>query len=191
MQNNDPQTIWQQQKQQEINVSLAPFFKLKAEQQRTRNRWIVAANDFVYLATISFLGFLFVKTTNLTERVGLALLAGGSLFVIYQMHKQLWPPPVASEAPPDTGLEAYRRELMRWQTNQRNLWRTLAPLLPGAIVVAASGIRAVIRAASTNPAILINGAPFCVLLAVWLVALPVVRKRRLKKVQQELEALGS
>jgi hypothetical protein len=107
---------------------------------------------------------------------------------MYQLHQRLWP---ASPAPADTGLDAYRRELLRWQASQYDAWRILAPLLPGVIVFAASEIPSVIRAASVNPSILKNGAPFCFLLVVWLVAFMFVRKRRLKSIQQELDALRS
>jgi hypothetical protein len=188
--NNDPQAIWQNQNTEEIKVSPA-YFKLKADQQRSKNLWMAIANDLVYLAVIPFLGFIFMKTPNTTARVGLALLAAGSLCVVYQKHTRLWPGSPASDTPPRSGLEVYRRELLRSQTDQRDLWRMLAPLLPGAIVFAASGIPALIHVASANPAILINSLPFCILLAVWLVFVPVVRKRRLKAIQQELDALGS
>jgi len=187
MPNNDPQTIWQNQNTEEIRMSLA-YFKIKAEQLRSRNHWIVLANDLVCLATVAFLGYIFMKTPNGTARVGLILLAAGLLNIMYQMHQRLWP---ASLAPADTGLDAYRRELLRWQASQYHAWRMLAPLLPGVIVFAASELPSVIRAASINPSVLKNGAPFCVLLVVWLVALIIVRKRRLKSIQQELDALRS
>jgi hypothetical protein len=190
MQNNDPQTIWQNQNTEEIKVSPA-YFKLKADQQRTKNHWMAIANDIVFLAVIPFLGFIFMKTPNITSRAGLALLVAGSLGVIYLRHTRLWPESQASGTPPGSGLEAYRRELLRWQTDQRNVWRMLAPLLPGAIVFAASGVPSLIHAASANPAVLMNGLPFCILLAVWLVLVPVVRRRRVKAIQQELDALGS
>jgi len=187
MPNNDPQTIWQSQTTEEIKVSPA-YFKIKAEQLRSRNLWIVVANDLVCLATAAFLGYVFMKTPNGAARAGLILLAAGLLYCMYQLHQRLWP---ASPAPADTGLDAYRRELMRWQASQFHAWRMLAPLLPGAIVFVASVIPSVIRAASENPSILKNGAPFCILLVVWLVAFIIVRKRRLRSIQQELDALGS
>jgi hypothetical protein len=190
MQNNDPQTIWQNQNTEEIKVSLA-YFKQKADQQRTKNLWIVVANDVAYLATIAFLGIVFVKTPNAASRIGLALLAAGSLYVTYLRHKQLWPGSPASDNPPDSGLAVYRRELQRWHADQSNLWRVLAPLLPGALVFALLAIPALVRAASANPSILINTVPFCVILAVWVVFITVVRKRRLRKIQQELDALSS
>ena len=190
MQNNDPQNIWQNQKTEEIRVPLA-YFKHKADRQRSRNLWVAVANDAVYLATLVFLGIVFVKTPNIAARLGLALLALGSLYVAHLRHKQLWPGAPASDAPPDSGLTVYRRELLRWQQDQRHAWRMLAPLLPGAIVFAIIAIPALVRAASADRAIWVNAIPFCVMLAVWLVLLPVVRRRNLKKIQQELDALGS
>jgi hypothetical protein len=187
MPNNDPQTIWQSQKTEEIKVSPA-YFRLKADQQRTKNRWTSIATDFVYLATVVFVGFLFFRTSNATSRIGLAMLAAGSLYVIYRRHQKLWPGP---GTPPDSGIEAYRHELLRWQADQRSAWWMVLPLLPGAIVSAIPVIPAIVRAASANPSIVLNAAPFCVLLAVWLVLVPVLRRRNLKKIQQELDALRS
>ena len=61
MPNNDPQTIWQNQNTEEIKVSIE-YFKIKAEQLRSRNHWMVLANDLVCLATVAFLGYIFWET---------------------------------------------------------------------------------------------------------------------------------
>jgi hypothetical protein len=186
MQNNDLQTIWQNQNTEEIKVSLT-YFKLKAEQLRSKNLWIALTNDFVCVAAAALLGFVSLKTSSLTSRAGLILLAAGLLYVMYETHRQLWPRSLASGATPETGLEAYRRELLQSQSMQHTVWRRLAALLPGATIFAAS----IIAPVSTNPTLLINALPFCVLLVVWFVALIVVRKRRIRSIQQELDALAS
>ncbi len=189
MPNSDPQTVWQNQNAKEFKMSLTEL-RQKAEQQRTRNRWLVVGNDLAYLAVIAFLALIFAKTPNITSRAGLALIAAGSLYILYQRHKHLWPGLPVSDAPPDSGLEVYRRELLRWRADQSNALRMLAPLLPGAIVFALPSIAPLVRTVSTNPAILINALPLCVLLGVFLVGISVVRKRNLKKINQELDALG-
>jgi hypothetical protein len=190
MQNNDPQSIWQNQNTEEIKMSLA-YFKTKADQQRSKNLWMAIANDVVYLAAIAFLGFSFVRTPNITSRIGLAMLAAGCLYTLYRGHRRLWPGSPASDTSPESGLVIYRRELLRWHAAQSNAWQTLAPLFPGAIVLAVPALPPIVRAASANPSILINAVPFFVILTVWVVLITVVRKRWLKKVQQELDALGS
>jgi hypothetical protein len=189
MQNNDPQTIWKNQNTQEIKMSLA-YFKTRADQQRFKNLWMAIANDVIYLAVVAFLGFTFLRTPNLTSRLGLAMLAAGSLYTLYRGHRRLWPGSPASDTSPDSGLAVYRRELLRSHATQSNGWRTLAPLFPGAIVLAVPALPPIVRAASANPSILINSVPFFVILAVWAVLMTVVRKRWLKKVQQELDALA-
>jgi hypothetical protein len=190
MPNNDPQSIWQNQNTEEIQMSLA-YFKTRADQQRFKNLWMAIANDVVYLAVIAFLGFTFVRTPNITSRVGLALLAAGCIYTLYRGHRRLWPGSPASDASPDSGLAVYRRELLRTHAAQSNAWLTLAPLFPGAIVLAVPVVPPIVRAASANPSILINAAPFFIILAVWVVFMTVVRKRWLKKVQQELDSLGA
>jgi hypothetical protein len=190
MQNNDPQTIWQNQNTEEIKVSLA-YFRQRAEHQRTKNIRAVVATYLVYLGTIVVIAIISWRSPNLTSLVGCGLLTIGLLYAIAQRHKHLWPSPPASDASPDSGLVAYRHELLRSQSDQRNALRMLAPLLPGAIVFAYPGVAPLVHAASANPAVLINGIPFLVLLAAWLVLFPVMRNRRMKEIQRELDALGS
>ena len=185
---SDPQTIWQNQNTGEMKMSLTQF-KQKAEQLSVRGRWIAIANDFTYIALLLFIGFEYTKIPNITSRTGLVLLAAGSLYVAYRGHKQWWPLSLAPDAPPDTGLEAYRRELQRVRDNTRINWRMVAALVPGCVVFALPGIAPLARKASDNPAILINALPFGVLFAIWLALMFPVRRRRLRKLQGELAML--
>jgi membrane protein YdbS with pleckstrin-like domain len=66
----------------------------------------------------------------------------------------------------------------------------LGPLIPGCIVIAFPALIQIARAAVANPAILMNALPFCVLFAVWLVIFIPVRRRRIQKLQSELDLLN-
>jgi hypothetical protein len=186
--NNDPQTIWQNQFTEKLNMSATQFVE-KAEQRRARARWLVIAHDLTYIALLVFLGFEYMRNADITWRVGFVLLAAGALYVTFRGHKQQWPQSLAPDTPPATGLEVYRRELLRSRDYARNVWPMLGPLIPGCIVIAFPALIQIARAAVANPAILINALPFCVLFAVWLAIFIPVRRRRILKLQGEIDML--
>jgi hypothetical protein len=185
---NDPQAIWQNQNTEEVKMSISQL-QQKASQHRARARRMVLTNDLSYIALLVFLGFTFARVPNTTSRVGLVLLAIGSFYSVYRRHNQLWPLSLAPDTPPSTGLETYRRELHRWRDDSRKIWRMLAPLIPGGIIFALPGITSLVHTWSQNPVVLINALPVCLLLVVWLTLMFPVRKRRLRRIQQELDML--
>jgi hypothetical protein len=185
---NDPQTIWQSQSTEETKMSLTQF-RQKAEQLRARARWMAIANDVTYAGLLVFLAFQYAKAPGTISRTGLVLLAAGSFYVVCRGHKRLWPLFLASDSPPDTGLEAYRRELQRSRDHSGHVWRMVAPLIPGCLVVALPLIAPLWQKASGNPTILINALPFCVFFAIWLALIFPVRRRRLRKIQREMDIL--
>jgi hypothetical protein len=153
-------------------------------------RWTAIANYVTYLAALAFLGFQYTRVPNPTSRAGLVLLAAGSLYVIWRAHKQLWPLSPAPNVPAATGLEAYKRELQRSRDHSRKVWRMVAPLIPGSIVFALPGIAPLLRKALEDPkVVLTNALPFCVLFAILLAFLLPVRRRRLRKIQGEIDML--
>ena len=103
MQNNDPQTIWQNQNTEEIKVSLE-YFRQRTEHQRSSNIRAVVATYVVYIGIIVITGIISLKTPNVTLRVGWGLLTIGLLYAIVQTHKRLLPPAAAA---PESGLVAY------------------------------------------------------------------------------------
>ncbi|HXB71440.1 MAG TPA: hypothetical protein VNY05_24610 [Candidatus Acidoferrales bacterium] len=120
--------------------------------------------------------------------VGLAILAAGSLYVAWRAHRQLWPPSTAPDHSVTTGLEAYKRELQRSREHSRNVWRMVASLIPGAVVFALPVIGPFLRKALEDPKmVLTNALPVCVLFATWLAFLLPVRRRRLRKIQGEID----
>jgi hypothetical protein len=188
MPNEDPQTLWQSQSTEEIKMSTAQFFRVKAEQSRATARLVAIATVAAYIGLLGFLALGFARILNLTSRVGLALLAAGASYVFYRGYNRLWPQPETSTV---DGLEAYRRELVRVRDRDswQNIWPMAGPLIPGCLLIAAPYLEPLARTAAERPAVLLNATPFFVLLAVWAVLIFPVRKRRLQEVQRELEAL--
>jgi hypothetical protein len=186
---SDVQAIWQNQSTEEIQMSLERF-KQKAEHLRVKARWMAIASDVTYLAALAFLGFQYTRVPNPISRAGLAILAAGSLYVAWRAHKQLWPLSPVPNLSATTGLEAYKSELQRSRDHSRNVWRMVAPLIPGAVVFALPVIGPFLRKALEDPkVVLTNAVPICVLLAIWLVFLLPVRRRRLRKIQGEIDTL--
>jgi hypothetical protein len=187
--NSDPQALWHNQSIEEMKMSLGQF-KQKAEHLRVKARWTAITNYVTYLAALVFLGFQYTRVPNPISRAGLVLLAAGSLYVVWQAHKRLWPLSPAPSAPATTGLDAYRRELQRSRDHSRNVWRMVAPLIPGSIAVALPAIAPLLRKAEEDPKVVLSNAlPFCVLFAILLVFLLPVRRRRLRKIQGEIDTL--
>jgi len=186
---NDPQTIWQNQITEKVNMSATQFME-KAEQLRARSRWMAIANDVTHAAAVVFIGFLYAQTTNTMSRAGLILLAAGVLYVAFQAHKRLWPQASAPDSPPYSGLVAYRYELQRSRDHARNIWPMVAPIIPGAILYALPVIVPLVRNILANPAILMNAVPLCVLFAIWLVIMFPRRKRKLRKIQSEIDMVN-
>jgi hypothetical protein len=186
---SDVQAIWPNQSAEEVQMSLEGF-KQKAEHLHVKARWLAVAGDVTYFAALAFLGFQYTKVPNPTSRVGLAILAAGSLYVAWRAHKQLWPRSTASDLSATTGLKAYKSELQRSREHSRNVWRMVAPLIPGAVVFALPVTGPSLRKALEEPkVVLTNALPVCVLLAIWLVVLLPVRRRKLRKIQGEIDLL--
>src|ERR1017187_7561827 len=186
---SDVQAIWQNQSTEEIQMSLERF-KQKAEHLRVKARWMAIASDVTYLAALAFLGFQYTRVPNPISRAGLVIIAAGSLYVAWRAHKQLWPLSGAPSISTTTGLEAYKSELERSRDHARNVWRMVAPLIPGAVVFALPVIGAFLRKALEDPkVVLTNALPIGVLLVIWLVFLLPVRTRKLRKMQAEIDTL--
>src|ERR1035441_557409 len=186
---SDAQAIWQNHSTEEITMSLEQF-RHKAKYLQVKARWTAIANYVTYCAALAFLGFQYTRVPNPISRAGLVLLAAGALYVVWRAHKQLWPLSPAPNISASTGLEAYRRELQRSRDHSRNVWRMVAPLIPGSIVFALPGIAPLLRKVLENPkVVLTNALPFCVLFAIWLVFLLPVRRRKLRKIEGEIATL--
>jgi hypothetical protein len=163
------------------------YFRLKADQQRTKNRSMAIASDVTYVVLLILAGFKFTSIQDTTARLGLALLALGTLFMLIRKHRLLWPGP--ANTAPLSGVEAYRQELQRWANDLRSPWLTAGPLIPGVVVSALPWIPAITQAVSKNPAVLLKALPFLICVIVWLVMFFPLRLRKLREIQQELDTL--
>lgn len=182
----DLQSLWQNQKAEEIRMSTEEF-RVKAERLRVKARRMAVANGVAYVAALGFLGFTFMKIPNVVSRAGLVMLAAGALYVAWRAHQRLWPSGGPSS---ETGIEAYHRELERSRDHLRDVWRMAAPMLPGAVLFVLPGVGPLVRMVMAAPRMaLTNSLPFLMVMVVWLALMVPVRRRRLRKIQGEIEAL--
>lgn len=185
---DDPQSIWQNQvsenqKRGDMKIS-TEYFRLKAEQLRATSKQVQMAQYLAFGALVIASGLGFFRLSNPTVRVGMILLAAGSVGAAWRQRARR----ASSSTAPVPGLEAYRRELQRWRDHAADLW-VLAPLVPGAVVAALPLIASVSQQVAANPAVIIKITPFCVLLVVWFLIFVPGRRRRLRNIDRELEEL--
>jgi hypothetical protein len=121
--------------------------------------------------------------------MGFALVSLCMIYAAYHVYKWTWPGNLPEEAPINTCLEFYRRELERQRDYNHRWWRSgLAFFLLLGIVMAVVGTGA--RNAPPPPHPLLNALPFLLLLAIWAVAFFVLKKKHGREnLQQEIEEL--
>ena len=108
---------------------------------------------------------------------GLYFRLRGGFYGAWLRHSRRTPPGSSAN-----GLEAYVWELVRARDEARNTNKVLAGLLPGAVLFAVPLI-------APNPKRVWNALPFCILLAVWLILVFPMRRRKIRELQREIDIL--
>lgn len=125
-----------------------------------------------------------------SARLGLGLLSLWSLYSGYKSYKVLWPSPAASDADLKTTLQSYRQQLEKRRDYLRTIW------LRSGLIVCFLGIALVIvpllvRDITTPLKMLANLGPLFGLIILWLAIFIPQRKRRQRKLQQEIDQLST
>jgi len=134
-----------------------------------------------------FFAWSFARAHSELARMGLALLSLCMIYAAYHAYKWTWPRNLPEEAPINTCLEFYRRELERQRDYSHRWWRSGLPILRLlGVVMAAVGTGT--RNAPPHP--LLNALPFFLALAIWVVAFLLLRKKQGREnLQREIEEL--
>ena len=183
---NDPRNIWQNQPKEPFKMS-ADQLRGKVQQRQKKARF-----EAIFSIVLGFFLFLFfaracAKTPEGIERVGLGVLSLWCLYFAYQAYKWIWPKPQTSDGALNTTLQSYRSELEKRRDYNRHVWRRAGLtfcFLGMAMIVGPLLIRAL-----DDPRLLLSVAPLFVLLAIWLAVFFPIRKRKMQKLQQEIEEL--
>jgi hypothetical protein len=183
---NDIRSKWQNQPNETTRMSVEELRQKAWKLQRKARREVLLLYGIALLFVV-FFGRAFVRSHETLSRIGLGLLIVSALYLPYQAQKRLWPRNPAAEVASTTGLESYRRELERRRDYTRHIWRLLGPLLFGLGVFL---LPAVIKAFK-NSGLWLNILPVAVLLVFWATLAIPLRKRQLRKLRRELDALDA
>jgi hypothetical protein len=183
---NDPRNIWQNQPKEPFKMSVDEM-RHRAQRFQMKARFIVAYSIVLGLSVCFFFAWNSARAHEVLPRMGFGLLSLWGIYAAYQAYKWVWPRTLAPDAAVSTSLEFYRGELERRRDYTRHVWRRSGLtfcFLGLAMVVVPPLITAL-----DNPRLLLNAAPFFVLLFVWFVAFFFQKKRGQKKLQQEIDEL--
>jgi hypothetical protein len=183
---NDPKGIWQNQPTEAFKMS-ADQLRFEAQKRASKGRFEALYTGVIGLTLSIFFAWILVTAHDLVLRAGFGVLALWCLFMAYQAYKGIRSGRLEPDAPLSTTLESYRSELEKRRDFTRHVWRKagLAFCFLGlALVIVPELIKAL-----RSPRLALNVLPVCVLLAIWLAIFFPLRKRRLQKLQQEIEEL--
>ena len=182
---NDPQKIWQNQPTEPIKVSPD---EIRRKAQKLQRKARMAALVSIVMGLFLFLWFArtFVRVHDVVPRIGWGLVSLWCIYCAYHGYKQMGR--LASEAALCTSFEFYRRELERQRDFDRHIWRRSG--LPLAFAGMAMIVVPGLIKALESPRLLLNAAPFFVLLAVWFVIFLSMRRRNRRKLQREIDELN-
>lgn len=182
----DPQEIWQNQPTEPLKMS-ATDLRRKALELQSKARSAAAFTIIMGIVFCVFSAWSFARAHETLARMGFALVGLCMIYAAYHAYKWTWPGNLPEEAPIDTCLQFYRRELERQRDYNQRWWRSPLPVLTLlGVVMAAVGTGA--RNAPPHP--LLNALPFFLVLAIWVVAFLLLKKRQGREnLQQEIEEL--
>lgn len=197
---SDPHNVWQNQPTEAFKMS-ADTLRCKARQLDRRSRRAVLISTVIAMVLFLWFGwgfFSFQKFQRFdlgplgewTARVGFAVLSLWALYSGYKTYKVFWPNPAASDADLKTTLQAYRERLEKRLHYSQNIW------LRSGLIFCFLGMTMVVapivtQDLATSPRLLVNVAPICVLFILWLAIFIPQRKRRQRRLQEEIDHLRS
>ncbi len=195
---NDPQNIWQKQPTEALKMS-GDELRLRALKLQRKSRF-----EALYTAIACLLGFLwfglgFFKVHQLGPiplspgslwcvRMGFGVISLWGLYTAYRVSKGIWRSHSASDASLDTTLRSYRSQLEKRHDYERNVWRKTA--LPAVFVgIAMVTVPGLIAGFRISPWEIDRFVPLFVLALIWFVVFTYLRRRRLQKLELEIEQL--
>jgi len=183
---NDPQQIWQNQSTERYRMSLE---QISQKIRRLHRQARLAALLFGALGVV--LCVVFARSAwrepYAIPRAGWAILSLWTLYSAYAAYKSNWPKKSVSDASWSTSVAFYRGELEKQRDLTRDVWRRsgLTFCFLGVALIILPGLILALR----TPRLLVNGVPFFAMLGIWFVMYHSMRKRKLRKLQREIDEL--
>lgn len=195
---NGLQKVWQNQPTEVFKMS-AEKLRRKAQQLNRRGRMAVFTSTAIAIMLFLWFGwgclsFPRIQTFGLgplglwSARLGLAMLSLWSLYSGYRTYKVLWPSAAASDADLKTTLHSYRQQLEKRRDYSQNIW------LRSGLIFCFAGMAMVVgpmlvRDILSPLRMLESVGPIFALLILWLAIFIPQRKRKQRKLQQEIDQL--
>jgi hypothetical protein len=182
----DPQEIWQNQPTEPLKMS-ATDLRRKALETQLKARFVAFFTIIIGIICCVVLAWSFARPHAALARIGYGLVSLCMIYAAYHVYKWTRTGNLPEEAPINTCLEFYRRELERQRDYNHRWWRSGLPVLTLlGVVMAAVGTGA--RNAPPHP--LLNALPFFLVLAIWVIAFLLLRKKLGRaNLQGEIEEL--
>lgn len=184
---NDPKTIWQKQPAETTKMTLILIRKTARDlRAKTRRELLGIAWAQIAFAIFAIVGI--VRGAGWAQRAGFAIALIWCIAGAWIYQKGMWPAPMPGDAGLATGLEYYRREIDRRRSLIGNwlIW-VLCPVIFTLGVFMAPLIAWML---ATDPKMLRNTIPFFIVLAVWAIAMAVLRIRKRRELEREIEELN-
>jgi hypothetical protein len=196
---NELQELWQNQPTEAFKMS-AEKLRNKSQQLDKKARLAVLLSAIIAILLFLFFawGFLsfpekfqtfgFSPFASWTMRLGFGVLGLWALYSGYKTYKILWPNLAGSDADLKTTLQSYKRELEKRRDYLRNIWLR-AGLIFCFLGIAMVVMPVLVRDMTTPSRMLADLGPISSLLIAWLAIFIPTRKRRQRKLQQEIDQL--
>ena len=181
---NDPRKIWQNQPTEPSIMTLLLIRKKTRElHAKTRGELLRSLAGPLIVVVLGGFGLRF---SDLVLRVVFVVAMAWSIAGQYFLNRGLWSGAKPEDAALTASLESYRQEVERRRfLFSRVLQWNLGPVL----LVIAAWILMSVRMGVLDRTTLPKAAPFLTLLAVWLVAVVVIRIRQQRELQREIDDL--
>ena len=184
----DPKDIWQRQRMESFVISTE---ELRRRAHRLQTRARLEALSRIVIGSILFVLFAqtFARVDDSVRRLGWGVLSVWALYGAYQAYKWIWPSKLKPEATASASLAFYRSELERRRDYVQHIWHRagLGWCFFGLAVVLLPAVVESIH----HPRRALNAAPFFILLAIWFILFFSMRKRKKRKLQEEIDELNA
>jgi hypothetical protein len=192
---NDPREIWRSQPGEKSKVTMVLIRKIARESRaKTRRELFGMAWVHLMFAILAIVGIakgtIFGTVPGAPEAqraaYGVALLWCIAGAWVYQ--RGMWTAPLAGDAGLETGIAFLRREIQRRRdlAGRVLIW-VIAPIL---FTLGVGVVPFMWYLAGTDPGMLRNTIPFFTLLTGWLIGTFVIRIRKKRELQREIEDLN-
>ena len=184
MQDN-PKRVWQDQPTEKSSITLT-LLRQKARELHARTRRELVTSIAMALAVIAISAPAFLQTANPWLRLFFALAIAWAIAGQFVLHRGMRPTMLPGDAGLITGLEFYRQQIKQ----QGSLLGRILRWSIGPLILSIGSLVLLLTRIATNRGL--SGwqvLPFTTVFVTWIVAVFVLRRRRRRELQREIDEL--